>query len=118
MTLYARRQKVSFTKSKRSFGYTMYVYFNKHTNNNVRFSSKPIRKILDCNVMICDVSNTIGFGAAGNISCYGPVPAVRANVVIELFVLYKADYSSHNGSFWCSEECHNIFFLKMFLILK
>ena len=35
-----------------------------------------------------------------------------ANVVIELFVIYKADYSSHNGSFRCSDK------LKMFLILE
>ena len=50
--------------------------------------------------------------AAGNIACYGPVLSERANVVIELFVIYKADYSLYNGSFcmfWYSEKCPSIF---------
>ena len=57
-------------------------------------------------------------GAAGNIACYGPVLAERADVVIELFVMYnRADYS-YNGSFWYSEKFRNICFLKMFFILQ
>ena len=53
-------------------------------------------------------------GAAGNITCYGPVLSERANVVIELFVIYKADYSLYNGYFCCSEKYPNICFLKCF----
>ena len=51
------------------------------------------------------------YGAAGNIACYGPVLAERANVVIELFVMYKADYLLCSGSFWYSDKFCNIFFL-------
>ena len=46
-----------------------------------------------------------------------PVLAERATVVIELFVIYKAVYSLYNGSFWCPEKFHNIFFLEMFFIV-
>ena len=35
----------------------------------------------------------------GNIACYGPLQAERTNVVIDLFVVYKDDFSSHNGCF-------------------
>ena len=51
-----------------------------------------------CDVITC-VSLNWFLGAAGNIACCGPVQTERANV-IELFVIYKADYSSHNGYFW------------------
>ena len=49
-------------------------------------------------------------GAAGNIACYSPVLAERANVFIELFVIYKADYLLYNGSFWYSEKFRYFFF--------
>ena len=55
------------------------------------------------------------WGAAGNIACYGPVLAERANVVIELFVIYIADYLLYSGSFWYSSKIHSIIFLKKFL---
>ena len=56
--------------------------------------------------------NLITLEAAGNIACCGPLYDVRANVVVELFAIYKVDYSSHNGSFWYSGQFHNIFLLK------
>ena len=55
-------------------------------------------------------------GAAGNIACYGPVLTERASVVIELFVIYKVDYSSYNDCFWCSAKIHNIFFLHNYVL--
>ena len=56
------------------------------------------------------------FGAAGNIVYYGPVLAERANVVIELFVIYKADYSLHNSSIWWSRKFQIL--LKMFFVFQ
>ena len=35
-----------------------------------------------------------------------------ANVVIELFIIYKADYSLYNGSFWYSREIPQYLFSK------
>ena len=40
----------------------------------------------------------------GQYRMFWPCPGERANVVIELFVIYESDYSSYNGSFWCSEK--------------
>ena len=53
-------------------------------------------------------------GAAGNIACYGPVLAEKANVVIELLVIYEADYSGaqRNSTIFlfckCSSHSSNI----------
>ena len=43
-----------------------------------------------------------------------PILAERANVVIELFVIYKANYSLCNGSLWYSEKLRHICFLNCF----
>ena len=46
------------------------------------------------------------------MACYGPGLAERANVVIELFIIYKDYYSSYNGSFWCSDKIPQYIFSK------
>ena len=46
-------------------------------------------------------------GAAGNIACCGHGQVERVNIVIELFVIYKALLiirHIYNVSFWCSDE--------------
>ena len=59
--------------------------------------------------------------AAVNIACYGQ----EGNYCMlwpcsgqedKCYYLYKADYSSHQGSFWCSAILHNIFIVKLSLL--
>ena len=54
--------------------------------------------------------NLIDFGGSGQYRMFWPCPGREGKCCY--WVIYKADYSSYNGSSWWSEKFCNIFFSK------